>query len=154
VRPRQARYQAALRPDMKCTTDSKALSNFTPNPRHHFFALLCQITRTSQPCAPTSSRTPLGYYWVMADRPNAVRTKPVRLGRTFILYRRARPSTRWLVLIGLTNRIVRSASSISSVPIRTGRLGHQQRINGPAEDDILCACGCDTSSGGRQQVSP
>ena len=29
VRPRQARYQAALRPDMKGTIDSKALSNFT-----------------------------------------------------------------------------------------------------------------------------
>jgi hypothetical protein len=26
VRPRQARYQAALRPDMKCTTNSKALA--------------------------------------------------------------------------------------------------------------------------------
>jgi|SRR5580700_10816058 hypothetical protein len=32
VRPRQARYQAALRPDMKCTIDSKALSNFTATP--------------------------------------------------------------------------------------------------------------------------
>ena len=30
VRPRQARYQAALRPDMKCTLDSKALSDFAP----------------------------------------------------------------------------------------------------------------------------
>jgi hypothetical protein len=30
VRPRQARYQAALRPDMKCSIDSKALSNFAP----------------------------------------------------------------------------------------------------------------------------
>jgi hypothetical protein len=34
-RPRQARYQAALRPDMKCTIHSKALSNPTPNPNHH-----------------------------------------------------------------------------------------------------------------------
>ena len=32
VRPRQARYQAALRPDMKCTIDSKALSNSTATP--------------------------------------------------------------------------------------------------------------------------
>src|SRR5258706_12804638 len=32
VRPRQARYQAALRPDMKCTIDSKALSNSTGTP--------------------------------------------------------------------------------------------------------------------------
>jgi len=36
VRPRQARYQAALRPDTKCQTDSKASSNFTPNPRRYF----------------------------------------------------------------------------------------------------------------------
>jgi hypothetical protein len=36
VRPRQARYQAALRPDMKCNIDSKTLPNFTPNPRRHF----------------------------------------------------------------------------------------------------------------------
>jgi len=33
VRPRQARYQAALRPDMMCSIDFKALSNFTPNPK-------------------------------------------------------------------------------------------------------------------------
>src|SRR5258706_13158857 len=32
VRPRQARYQAALRPDMKCAIDSKALSNATATP--------------------------------------------------------------------------------------------------------------------------
>jgi hypothetical protein len=36
-RPRQARYQAALRPDMKCEIHSKALSNFTPNPSHAFY---------------------------------------------------------------------------------------------------------------------
>jgi hypothetical protein len=36
VRPRQARYQAALRPDMHCFTHSKTLSNLTPNPNHHF----------------------------------------------------------------------------------------------------------------------
>ena len=35
VRPRQARYQAALRPDMQCTLDSKALSNFTATPLRH-----------------------------------------------------------------------------------------------------------------------
>jgi len=36
-RPRQARYQAALRPDMKCCIDSKALSTFiaTPCTRPH-----------------------------------------------------------------------------------------------------------------------
>jgi hypothetical protein len=32
ARPRQARYQAALRPDMKCIIDSRALSNFTATP--------------------------------------------------------------------------------------------------------------------------
>jgi hypothetical protein len=37
LRPRQARYQAALRPDMKCEIHSKALSNFTPNPSHAFY---------------------------------------------------------------------------------------------------------------------
>ena len=37
VRPRQARYQAALRPDSKCFTHSKALSNFTPNPNRRFW---------------------------------------------------------------------------------------------------------------------
>jgi hypothetical protein len=37
LRPRQARYQAALRPDMKCTIHSKALSNFLPAPTHVFF---------------------------------------------------------------------------------------------------------------------
>jgi len=31
VRPRQARYQAALRPDKNCFIHSKALSNVTPN---------------------------------------------------------------------------------------------------------------------------
>jgi len=32
VRPRQARYHAALRPDMKCNIDSKALPNFAATP--------------------------------------------------------------------------------------------------------------------------
>jgi len=32
VRPRQARYQAALRPDMNCFIHSKALFNFTATP--------------------------------------------------------------------------------------------------------------------------
>ena len=39
MRPRQARYQAALRPDMTCTIHSKALSNFLPAPTHGFFGL-------------------------------------------------------------------------------------------------------------------
>ena len=34
ARPRQARYQAALRPDMKCEIHSKALSNVIPNPHY------------------------------------------------------------------------------------------------------------------------
>ena len=41
VRPRQARYQAALRPDMKCEIHSNALSNFTPSPSHAFYPRLC-----------------------------------------------------------------------------------------------------------------
>ncbi len=32
LRPRQVRYQAALRPDMTCRIDSKALSNFVTTP--------------------------------------------------------------------------------------------------------------------------
>jgi hypothetical protein len=41
VRPRQARYQAALRPDMKCFLHSKTLSNFTPS-QCNYFQLDCQ----------------------------------------------------------------------------------------------------------------
>ncbi len=37
VRPRQARYQAALRPDLKCVFHSKALPNITPNSYHHLY---------------------------------------------------------------------------------------------------------------------
>jgi hypothetical protein len=36
LRPRQARYQAALRPDSDCIIHSKALPNLTPNPSRHF----------------------------------------------------------------------------------------------------------------------
>jgi hypothetical protein len=39
MRPRQARYQAALRPDMKCVIDSKTLPNFTPNPTRHYWPM-------------------------------------------------------------------------------------------------------------------
>ena len=52
ARPRQARYQAALRPDMKCEIHSKALSNFTPNPSHVFYPRLytnCARTGCFQP---------------------------------------------------------------------------------------------------------
>ena len=41
-RPRQARYQAALRPDMKCAFHSKALSNFVVTPLFHFWSRLYQ----------------------------------------------------------------------------------------------------------------
>jgi hypothetical protein len=41
LRPRQARYQAALRPDMMCLIHSKALSDFTPSPSHRFYLRLC-----------------------------------------------------------------------------------------------------------------
>ena len=37
MRPRQARYQAALRPDSDCFIHSKALPNFTPSPSHRFY---------------------------------------------------------------------------------------------------------------------
>jgi hypothetical protein len=37
ARPRQARYQAALRPDINCTIDSRALSNFIATPILHFW---------------------------------------------------------------------------------------------------------------------
>jgi hypothetical protein len=36
ARPRQARYQAALRPDKKCFIHSKAFSNIAPDPDHYF----------------------------------------------------------------------------------------------------------------------
>ncbi len=39
MRPRQARYQAALRPDMKCSIHSKALSDFLLVPTAGFLAL-------------------------------------------------------------------------------------------------------------------
>jgi hypothetical protein len=39
VRPKRARYQAALGPDMKCFAYSKALRNRTPN-LHELFALI------------------------------------------------------------------------------------------------------------------
>jgi hypothetical protein len=41
-RPRQARYQAALRPDMKYVIDSKVLSNFDATPKPGFLPQLCQ----------------------------------------------------------------------------------------------------------------
>ena len=36
LRPRQARYQAALRPDMRCVIHSRALSDITSSPHHRF----------------------------------------------------------------------------------------------------------------------
>ena len=44
LRPRQARYQAALRPDMKCVIHSKALPNITPNPSHRLLIPDCART--------------------------------------------------------------------------------------------------------------
>src|ERR1700693_2686184 len=52
-RPRQARYQAALRPDMKCCTDFKALSSFAAATKLHFLPqLMCQIEFTEPPLRP------------------------------------------------------------------------------------------------------
>ena len=41
VRPRQAHYQAALRPDMRCNTHSKGLSKFLPASIHRFWPRPC-----------------------------------------------------------------------------------------------------------------
>jgi hypothetical protein len=41
ARPRQARYQAALRLDMNCFIHSKALPYFAPNPYFRFYPRLC-----------------------------------------------------------------------------------------------------------------
>ena len=41
LRPRQARYQAALRPDSDCLIHSKALPNFTPSPSCRSYPRLC-----------------------------------------------------------------------------------------------------------------
>jgi hypothetical protein len=46
-RPRQARYQAALRPDMQCTLDSKALFNFTATPIRHLSLDRAKIVTSS-----------------------------------------------------------------------------------------------------------
>jgi hypothetical protein len=35
--PKAGALQAALRPDLKCTIDSRALPNFTPSPSRHFW---------------------------------------------------------------------------------------------------------------------
>jgi len=72
VRPRQARYQAALRPDNDCFIHSKALSNFSPNPSRHFWphcaktepnafteSWLCQIPAASRWLGGSFSPKPL-----------------------------------------------------------------------------------------------
>ena len=56
MRPRQARYQAALRPDINCFIHSKALPNFTATPIHRFWwwwtvPKLCQILLLNRGCA-------------------------------------------------------------------------------------------------------
>jgi hypothetical protein len=43
VRPRQARYQAALRPDMESTTHSKALSHFPAASIHGLLAFTVHL---------------------------------------------------------------------------------------------------------------
>jgi hypothetical protein len=45
VRPRQARYQAAPRPDMKCAIHSKALPNFAATPILQILSLDRSCTR-------------------------------------------------------------------------------------------------------------
>ena len=50
-RPRQARYRAALRPDMHCFIHSKALSNFAPNPHHRSCSRPCTNGSLHGDCA-------------------------------------------------------------------------------------------------------
>jgi len=47
-RPRQARYQAALRPDMKCCRHSKALSNIAATPIGFYLACAELFLRSIQ----------------------------------------------------------------------------------------------------------
>jgi len=42
VRPRQVRYQAALRPDKTSRIDSNVLSNFVSTPNHDFWPRPCE----------------------------------------------------------------------------------------------------------------
>src|SRR2546427_12131154 len=42
VRPRQVRYQAALRPDKTSRIDSNVLSNFGSTPNHDFWPRPCE----------------------------------------------------------------------------------------------------------------
>jgi hypothetical protein len=49
TRPRQARYQAALRPDTKCVIHSKALSSIIAN-RGPLFGYTAQLTGSSDCC--------------------------------------------------------------------------------------------------------
>ena len=62
VRPRQARYQAALRPDMKCSTNSKALSNTTATAIHRA-CLDCTKTVPNTFAELGPCQIPAAFYW-------------------------------------------------------------------------------------------
>src|ERR1700694_272456 len=67
VRPRQARYQAALRPDMKCTIDSKALSNFTATPIRRV-CLDCAKIVPNTFTGPSLCQNPTPFHWPESSR--------------------------------------------------------------------------------------
>ena len=53
LRPRQVRYQAALRPDMTSKIDSKVVSNFVATPKHDFWPRPCANRAKSAHCTVT-----------------------------------------------------------------------------------------------------
>jgi len=53
LRPRQVRYQAALRPDMTCRFDSKALPDFVPPSDHGFYPQPCTYRALMAYCTVT-----------------------------------------------------------------------------------------------------
>jgi hypothetical protein len=63
LRPRQARYQAALRPDMKCFVDSKALTNYEATPNQPIWPTtvpkLCQNDFTES----SLCQNPMSFHW-------------------------------------------------------------------------------------------
>ena len=63
MRPRQARYQAALRPDNECFIHSKALPNFAPNPTRHFW-LHCAKTVPNTFAESWLCQNPAASHWL------------------------------------------------------------------------------------------
>src|SRR5437868_3836188 len=61
LRPRQVRYQAALRPDMKCSCDSKPLPRTAPRAECPFLVQLCQKYAKTPSVDPRCVRTHVGF---------------------------------------------------------------------------------------------